>query len=228
MPENYSPIFLVHGSGGEHVLSLLRPLVKPTLGRTKKRHPRKQPKIDLTKTNTLICKLLTLFACLALLLKAGADEILPLIAVKGQTYSNVTVTAVTATDVFFSYSNGMGNVKLKDLDPKLQAHFHFDAAKSVLMEKQEATNNALYQQFLLTNRPQSVHRENSAAMEGDEDFVAPKINARSVLGQRPPPFAVEHWLTPKPDAKGKFVMIIFWATSSGACRQSIPQIQRAL
>lgn len=166
-----------------------------------------------------------LFLCLFTLV-AGADETLPLLTIKGQTYSNVTVTAVSATDIFFSHATGMGNAKLKDLDPKLQAHFHYDAAKSALVEKERATNNVLFQQYVLTNRPQSVHLDNFAAGagQGGRDFIAPQIYARSVLGQRPPPFAAEQWLTPKPDANGKFIMIVFWATTSDACRQTIPQL----
>jgi cytochrome c biogenesis protein CcmG, thiol:disulfide interchange protein DsbE len=167
----------------------------------------------------------TLILCLVPLI-VGADETLPLLTIKGQTYSNVTVTAVSATDIFFSHAAGMGNAKLKDLDPKLQAHFHYDAAKSALVEKERATNNVLFQQYVLTNQPQSVHLDNVATGggPGGRDFVAPQIYARSVLGQRPPPFAVEQWLTPKPDAKGKFIMIVFWATTSDACGQTIPQL----
>ena len=169
-----------------------------------------------------------LLGCLLAALTAGADETLPLLIVKDQTYSNVTVTAVTATDVFFKHASGMGNAKLKDLDPKLQAQFHFDPAKSSLVEKEQATNNVLYRQFLSTNQPPSVHPENVAAGANADDFVAPKLYARSVRGQPPPPFVVEQWLTPKPAATGKFVMIVFWATSSDACRQSIPQLNSIL
>jgi cytochrome c biogenesis protein CcmG, thiol:disulfide interchange protein DsbE len=169
-------------------------------------------------------KIITLFACLPLL-NARAGETLPIMTVKGQTtYSNLTITGVTATDVFFSCSNGMGNAKLKDLDPKLQAHFHYDPAKAALAEKQETTNNVRYRQFILTNRLQSVHPNDSEGVDTDDDFVAPKIYARSVLGQRLPVLIVEHWLTPKPNASGKFILLVFWATSSEPCRADIPQI----
>ena len=164
-----------------------------------------------------------LILCLVTLV-AGADETLPLLTIKGQTYSNVTVTAVSATDIFFSHAGGMGNAKLKDLDPKLQAHFHYDAAKSERAEKAQATNNVLFQQYVLTNRPPPMQKNAQAAVADGEDFVNPKLNARSVVGQSPPLFAVEKWLTPKPDATGKFVMIVFWATSSDACRQAIPHL----
>ena len=168
-----------------------------------------------------------LLLCLATL-SAGADETLPLLTVKGQTYSNVTVTVVTATDVFFKHAGGMGNAKLKDLDSKLQAHFHYDAAQGALVEKQQASNEVLYQQYLLTNRPQVLHSENVDGGASSVDFVAPTLSARSVRGQRPPVFAVEKWLTRRPDFAGKFIMLVFWNTSSDASRRAIPLLNSFL
>jgi cytochrome c biogenesis protein CcmG, thiol:disulfide interchange protein DsbE len=170
----------------------------------------------------MIFKLMFLLVSLVTL-TAGADETLPLLTIKGQTYTNVTVTAVTASDIFFSHASGMGNAKLKDLDPKLQAHFHYDAAKDALVEKQQATNNVLYRQYLSTNQPQSIHKEGFAGAS-DDDFVAPQLNARSVRGRKAPPFAIEKWLTRPSDPTGKFVLLEFWTTGSDSCRQIIPQL----
>jgi len=50
----------------------------------------------------------------------GADEKLPVLQAGGEVYSNVTVTAVSATDVFFTHDQGMGNAKLKDLSPGIR------------------------------------------------------------------------------------------------------------
>ncbi len=169
---------------------------------------------------------LLLLLCLATL-TVCANETLPLLVIKGQSYSNVTVTAVSATDVFFQYAGGMGNAKLKDLDPKLQAHFHYDPAKGVQMEKQRATNNILYKEYLSTNQP-AAHRDAVAAGADADDFVAPKIFARSICGQRPPVFVVEKWLTKKPDFTGKFIMLVFWKTSSEYSRATIPLLNSFL
>jgi hypothetical protein len=68
---------------------------------------------------------------------AFADEQLPVLKVGSEVYSNVTVTKVTATDVYFTSANGMANAKLKKLDPALQNHFHYDAAKAEAVEQQQ-------------------------------------------------------------------------------------------
>src|SRR5437870_1897902 len=59
---------------------------------------------------------------------AGADETLPVLRVGTDVYSNVTITAVTATDIYFTSAKGVANAKLKNLDPELQKHFKFVAA----------------------------------------------------------------------------------------------------
>jgi cytochrome c biogenesis protein CcmG/thiol:disulfide interchange protein DsbE len=65
-----------------------------------------------------------------------------------------------------------------------------------------------------------------SAAAGGDDFVVPKLYAKSFRDKRAPFFVVEKWITPAPDTKGKFVLIDFWATWCGPCRESIPEINR--
>ncbi|MBW8865614.1 MAG: dienelactone hydrolase family protein [Verrucomicrobia bacterium] len=73
-----------------------------------------------------------------------ADEKLPVLKAGNVTYSNVTVTAISSTDIFFTYPGGMGNAKLKALEPELQKHFHYDPIKGEEAEKAKAKANLQY------------------------------------------------------------------------------------
>ncbi|MDB6121825.1 MAG: hypothetical protein JWQ71_818 [Pedosphaera sp.] len=72
-------------------------------------------------------------------LLACADETLPMLKVGSDVYNNVTITRVTATDIYFTHNQGMGNAKLKNLEPNMQQHFNYDPAKAGAMEKKVKT-----------------------------------------------------------------------------------------
>ncbi len=64
-----------------------------------------------------------------------------------EVFSNVTVTAVTATDLYFTYNGGMANVKLERLSPELQKQFHFNPQKARDQESQERKVTANFQSW---------------------------------------------------------------------------------
>ena len=68
------------------------------------------------------------------ILAARADETLPVLKVGADVYSNVTVTSVTSKDIWFSSDKGLIDARLKDLDPAMQKHFKYDAAKAAQSE----------------------------------------------------------------------------------------------
>ena len=73
-----------------------------------------------------------------------ANEKLPVLNAGSEVYSNVTVTTVTATDIYFTYAGGMANVKLSKLDPALQKHFGYNPTKASAAEQKQAAANAQY------------------------------------------------------------------------------------
>jgi thioredoxin-related protein len=114
----------------------------------------------------------------ALALGARADEKFPVLQVGSETYSNVTVTSISATDIFFTHSRGMGNAKLKNLTPELQKHFHYDAAKADALAKKLANDNAQYHQQLIS-RPK-VAAPNEARWHASDLVWGADLNAALV------------------------------------------------
>lgn len=85
----------------------------------------------------------------AAVVSGRADEKFPTLQVGGITYSNVTITGVSATDLFFTHAAGMGNAKIKSLAPELQKHFLFDPKKAQAAELKQAENKTKYHEQLL-------------------------------------------------------------------------------
>ncbi len=89
-------------------------------------------------------KILLLIGLLCTTAMIHADERFRVIKVGGDVYSNVLVTSVSATDIYFTHSAGIGSVKIKDLDPILQQHFHFDREKAKTAQQASQAGNAAY------------------------------------------------------------------------------------
>jgi len=118
-----------------------------------------------------------------------ADEQLPMLKAGNNVYSNVTVTAVTTTDVYFTFAGGMGNAKLKDLNPALQKHFHYDSAKAgEVVQKQAAANTQYHLQALRQPAPKPpadvdtttpASAEETSGLSWGTDLPAALTQARS-------------------------------------------------
>ena len=99
---------------------------------------------------------------------ARADEQLSLLQAGNDRYTNITVTSVSATDVYFTYAGGMANVKIKILSPDLQKHFSFDPKQAKAEELKQAGNNLKYHDQLL-------HQSGPKPADTAGDRLAPRV-----------------------------------------------------
>jgi thiol-disulfide isomerase/thioredoxin len=168
----------------------------------------------------------------ALSLTAAVPMKLPRLKVGNETYTNVTIVGVNATDLFFSYPGGAKNVKLRALEPEIQKLFDYDPATATQAERQRTENESRYETAVasrvITTAGSVPSIKNTSTSEtgraSSEDNMADSLSQSSPLGKPGPSLEIEKWLGPAPVLKGKFVLVYFWAPWSIPCRRAIPQL----
>jgi cytochrome c biogenesis protein CcmG, thiol:disulfide interchange protein DsbE len=170
----------------------------------------------------LICLNLSLIACVS-----AAPLQLDFLKVGSKVYSNVTIIGANTTDLYFTHSQGISNVKLRTLDEKLRQRFQYDPKLAAEAERQQSEQDTAYQGALvaqLVAQAQKAARAARLAASTSESSLADPISDNSLLGKPGPPLNPEKWLGPPPVLKGKAALVIFWAPWSIPCRKAIPEL----
>src|SRR5438445_7872397 len=82
----------------------------------------------------LIWSALLLFGCSL----PAAPLKLDFLKVGSKEYSNVTIVGANETDLYFTHSQGIANVKLKFVNESLRNRFHYDPKAAAEAERQQA------------------------------------------------------------------------------------------
>src|SRR6185437_7292839 len=108
------------------------------------------------------------------------DEKFAVLAVGNNVYTNVTVTSVSATDIYFTHAGGMENVKIKALSLDLQKLFSYDPAKAKQAELKQAADKVKY-------HDQVLHQ--TAVITADAEARTNPAVAATVYGDVDPKYA---------------------------------------
>src|SRR5262245_51734853 len=151
--------------------------------------------------------------------------------VGSQVYSNITVLGFNTTDLYFTHSKGIANVKLRNLDPELQKKFDYDARAAAEAEQQQIQDDTKYQgQLAAMIASQAAAAAQAAAASAKraastELSIDDSISDLSLNGKPAPAIEVEKWLgDPVPVLTNRFLLVNFWAPWSNPCRRAIPQL----
>jgi thiol-disulfide isomerase/thioredoxin len=161
---------------------------------------------------------------LAISLQAAEPIKFDHLKVGSQVYSNVTVTGMNASELFFTHDKGIANVKMKYLESDVQKRLNFDPKAAEAAEREHMQEDASFKNSLATRTTTKKPDTAPPTPVSSEDNFADPVSATSLLGKAAPNFQIDKWLGEKPDLKDKFVLLDFWAPWSFPSKKAISQL----
>ncbi len=187
-------------------------------------------KLLFSSSNPGEIKSLFMLAWLLLAGTAAAEQVrLDSLAVCGHTYKHVSILGFNTTDAFFTHDGGMTNVKLKYLEPRLQQRFYYDPFAAAEAERQQAADDARYNECVASNLVAKAQQAALAAQRAaatSPDSLADPVSSKSLIGKPAPAIQGDKWMGEKPALDGKVVLVAFWAPWSIPCRKYVPELDR--
>lgn len=172
--------------------------------------------------------------CSALIPLKAEETKMNTLKVGSRTYRRVTILGVSETDLYFRYSKGISNVKLRNLSPELQKKFGYDPKAAAEAERRQAEDDSAYFETVavdIETHAQKVAAAEAAAADlaakkaaSTDASLADPLSKHSLVNQPTPKLDFGHWLGDKPDTEGKAILIFFWATWSAPCHKVIAEM----
>lgn len=147
--------------------------------------------------------------------------------VGSKTYKKVTVLGVNTTDIYFSHSTGIANVKLRLLSTELQKEFGYDPNEAMETERAQARDDQAYYDLLqkeLTTAAQQRIKEAREMAQSSEQSLADPISDRSLISRTAPKLDVEKWVGEKPFTSGKNILVFSWTSWSQPSAKAVPDL----
>lgn len=175
-------------------------------------------------------RLQILLLSLSLLLCFGAgagQQKMESLQVGSKTYRNVTVLGVSETDLYFTHTGGIANVRLRTLSPELQKEFDYDPRAAELAERRQIEENERYNDQVVKEIVVDHQQKRIAARRAEmthEASLADPISEKSCIGQKLGELKVDRWIGTKPELRDRPVLIYLWAPWSLASRKFMPDL----
>lgn len=156
---------------------------------------------------------------------SGQQTRLPELQAGSRTYRNVTILGFNETDLYFTHSGGINNVRLRLLSPELQRRFEFDPRAAEASERQQAEDHARFTRQVGQAIADENERRRIAARRAElihAASLADPLAETSAIGRKLPEWKAERWIGAKPDPRGRAQVIYCWAPWSPASRKFLP------